>query len=104
MSVTTNIYYKGENGSAKAFAEKMISSEVAEETRKEQGNLRYEYSEPLEGKEAILLIDSWGNQESFGKRHKSAAVNKIMELRNKHNLHMKTEEFIVDNNDQDKNI
>ena len=58
----------------KPLLKKMISSEIAEETRKEQGDLRCEYSEPLEGKEAILLIDSWGNQESFGKHHKSAAV------------------------------
>lgn len=31
-------------------------------------NLRYEYCQPLEDPETILLIDSWENQEAPGNR------------------------------------
>ena len=48
MSFTINIYYKGENGSAKKFANEMISSGIVDEIRSKKGNLRYEYFEPLE--------------------------------------------------------
>ena len=58
MSFTINIYYKGENGSARNFANEMISSGIVEEIRNKPGNLRYEYFEPLDYKETILLIDS----------------------------------------------
>ncbi len=102
MSFTINIYYKGQNGSAKAFANDMIASGIVDEIRNKKGNLRYEYFEPLDDKETILLIDSWEDQEALDNHHKSDTMNKIMELRNKYDLHMKVEKYILDdNNNQD---
>ena len=103
MSFTINIYYKGENGSARNFANEMISSGIVEEIRNKPGNLRYEYFEPLDDKETILLIDSWEDQASLDKHHESDTMSKIMELRNKYDLHMKVEKYILDdNNNQDE--
>ena len=102
MSFTINIYYKGENGSAKAFANEMITSGIVDEIRSKEGNLRYEYFEPLDDSETILLIDSWKDQESLDRHHESDTMNKIIELRNKYDLHMKVEKYILDdNNNQD---
>lgn len=103
MSFTMNVYYKGQNGSAKKFANEMISSGIVEEIRNEKGNLRYEYFEPLDDKETILLIDRWENQESLDKYHESNIMNKIMELRKKYDLHMRVEKYILDDsNKQDE--
>ena len=102
MSFTINIYYKGENGSAKAFANEMIESGIVDEIRSKEGNLRYEYFSPLDDSETILLIDSWKDQESLDRHHESETMNKIIELRNKYDLHMKVEKYILDdNNSQD---
>ena len=102
-SFTMNIYYKGQNGSAKKFASEMISSGLVEEIRSKEGNLRYEYFEPLNDNETILLIDSWENQESLDRHHESETMNKIIELRNKYDLHMTVEKYILDdNNNQDE--
>ena len=38
MSLTINIYYTGSNGSARKFAEEMVSSGVVERVRNEEGN------------------------------------------------------------------
>ena len=103
MSFTMNIYYKGQNGSAKKFANEMISSGIVDEIRNKEGNLRYEYFIPLEDEETILLIDSWKDQESLDKHHESETMTKIMELRNKYDLHMNVEKYILDNsNSQDE--
>ena len=103
MSFTINIYYKGQNGSARKFAQEMISSGIVDEIRNKEGNLRYEYFEPLDDEETILLIDSWKDQESLDKHHESETMNKIAELRNKYDLHMKVEKYILeDNNNQDE--
>ncbi len=99
MAFTINIYYTGSNGSAKKFAEEMVSSGIVDEIRSKKGNLRYEYFIPLNDNETILLIDSWENQESLDEHHKSETMKKIMELRNKYDLHMKVEKYILDNND-----
>ena len=96
MSLTVNIYYSGENGSARKFAEEMMSSGIVAAIRKEKGNLKYEYFYPAEDVETVLLIDSWENQEAIDIHHNSEMMQKIIELREKYDLHMKVERFVSD--------
>ena len=95
MAFTINIYYTGSNGSARSFAEEMINSGIVNEIRNKRGNIRYEYFLPLDDKETILLIDSWENQDALDEHHKSETMNKIIELRNKYDLHMKVERYTL---------
>lgn len=94
MSITVNIYYTGKNGSAKKFAEEMVSSGTAAEIRNEKGNIRYDYFFPMDDAETVLLIDSWENQEAIDAHHASPMMNKIIRLREKYDLHMKVERYI----------
>ena len=103
MAFTINIYYTGSNGSAKRFAEDMINSGIVNEIRNKRGNIRYEYFLPLDDEETILLIDSWENQEALDEHHKSETMNKIIDLRNKYDLHMKVERYTLEeDNENDK--
>ena len=94
MSLTINIYYTGENGNARKFAEEMEQSGTAAAIRAEKGNLKYEYFYPLNDKETVLLIDSWENQEAIDAHHQTPMMNKITELRNKYDLHMRVERYV----------
>lgn len=48
MSITVNLYYTGKNGSARKFAEEMVSSGIVAAVRAEEGNERYEYFFPMD--------------------------------------------------------
>ena len=96
MNLTVNIYYTGENGNARKFAEEMEQSGTAAAIRAEKGNLKYEYFYPVNDKETVLLIDSWENQEAIDAHHATPMMNKIMELRNKYDLHMRVERYVPD--------
>ena len=96
MSITVNIYYTGENGSARKFAEEMILSGTVEAIRNEKGNIRYDYFYPVNDSETVLLIDSWENQEALAVHHRTSVMNTIIRLREKYNLHMKVERYIAD--------
>ena len=96
MSITVNIYYSGENGNARKFAEEMESSKTAELIRNEDGNLRYEYFYPMGDAETVLLIDSWKDQKSIDAHHSSAMMKTIIQLREKYDLHMKVERYVSD--------
>ena len=103
MAFTINIYYTGSNGSARKFAEEMINSGTVQKIRNRKGNLRYEYFSSLDNEETILLIDSWENQKALDEHHNSETMNKIMELRNKYDLHMKVEKYTLeDDNENDR--
>lgn len=91
--LTINIYYKGENESARNFGKEMISSGLVDKIRSEEGNERYEYFYPLDNKETVLLIDRWKNKEALDKHHKSEMMKEISRLREKYKLSMKVEMF-----------
>lgn len=96
MSITVNIYYSSENGNAGKFAEEMIQSGTVGKIREENGNLRYEYFQPLDDPETVLLIDQWADQKAIDAHHASPMMRTIAELREKYGLKMKVERFISD--------
>ena len=96
MSITVNIYYTGENGNARKFAEEMMQSGTVDKIRNEQGNLRYEYFQPLDDPETVLLIDQWTDQKAIDVHHASPMMQTIAELREKYGLKMKVERYVSD--------
>ena len=92
--ITVNIRYTGTGGSARAFAEEMISSGTVAAIRAEAGNVRYEYYAPLDDPETILLIDSWRDQTAIDKHHASPMMKTIAALREKYDLHMTVERYV----------
>lgn len=96
MAITVNIYYSGKNGSARNFAEEMVSSGIVHDIRSEAGNIKYEYFFPMDDTETVLLIDSWKDQHSLDVHHASPMMERIIKLRNKYDLHMKVERYLSD--------
>ena len=92
--ITVNLYYKGANGSARAFAAEMEASGIADAIREEEGNLRYQYFQPLDDPETILLIDSWRDQAAIDAHHASPMMKTIASLREKYDLHMTVERYV----------
>ena len=91
MSISVNLYYHGKNGNALKFAREMEESGIADAIRAEEGNLRYQYFQPLNDPETILLIDSWQDQAAIDAHHASPMMQKLSDLRNKYDLHMEAE-------------
>ena len=100
--ITVNLYYKGTNGSARTFADEMEASGIADAIRAEAGNLRYEYFQPINDSETVLLIDSWADQAAIDAHHASPMMKQLAELREKYDLHMTVERFVSDEYEADK--
>lgn len=94
--ITVNIYYSGQNGSARSFAEEMLLSGTVSAIRAEEGNLRYEYFFPMDDPETVLLIDQWRDQAAIDAHHASPMMRQIAALREKYDLHMKVERYLSD--------
>lgn len=103
MAITVHLRYTGTGGSARAFAEEMMSSGVVDKIRAEEGNLRYEYYVSMEDPETVLLIDSWTDQAAIDAHHASPMMAVIAALREKYDLHMTVERFKgIDDNAEDE--
>ena len=94
--IAVNLYYRDKNGSARAFAEEMEESGIADAIRAEEGNLRYQYFQPLDDPETILLIDAWTDQTAIEAHHASPMMDQLAALREKYDLHMTVERFVSD--------
>ena len=94
MSITVNLYYTGNNGNARKFAEEMMATGVVDAIRAVAGNERYEYFYSLDDPEIVLLIDKWRDQEALDSHHKSEMMQTIAALRKKYNLRLKVERFM----------
>ena len=103
MSFSMNLYYSGENGNAKAFAEEMLSSGIVERIRQIEGCLKYEYFISLENPETVLLIDTWRNQKALDAYHSSPLMADVASLREKYDLHMKAERYTKDEMPEEDN-
>ncbi len=93
MSITVNLYYHGKDGSARAFAEEMERSGIADAIRAEKGNLQYRYFVPMDDPETVLLIDSWADQAAIDAHHQSPMMAQLAALRERYDLHMEAERF-----------
>ena len=96
MSITVNLYYTGENGNARKFAEEMKLSGTVDAIRDEEGNERYEYFFSMDDPETVLLIDRWKDLDALDFHHKSEMMKMIAELRKKYKLRLRTERYIND--------
>ncbi len=94
MSITVNIYYTGEKGNARKFAEEMTERGIVTAIRAEEGNERYEYFFPMEDPETVLLIDRWKDQQALDFHHKTEMMAQIAELRKKYRLRMRVERYL----------
>ena len=94
MAITVNLRYTGKDGAARKFAEEMTAGGTVAAIRAEAGNLRYEYYQPLDDPETILLIDSWTDQAAIDVHHASPLMATVAALREKYDLHMTVERFI----------
>ena len=103
MAITVNLRYTGKDGNARKFAEEMTAGGTVAAIRAEAGNLRYEYYQPLDDPETILLIDSWESQEAIDIHHASPMMATIAALREKYDLHMTVERFVsIEDNEEDR--
>ena len=93
MAITVNLRYTGKDGSARKFAEEMMSGGTVAAIRAEAGNIRYEYYQSFDDPETVLLIDSWEDQAAIDAHHASPMMATIAALREKYDLHMTVERF-----------
>ena len=100
--ITVHLFYHGAKGAARAFAEEMESSGIADAIRAEEGNLRYRYFQPLDDPETVLLIDSWRDQAAIDAHHASPMMAKLAALREKYDLHMTVERLVDEGTETDE--
>jgi len=96
MSVAVNLYYYGENGTAKKFVEEMTSTGLLEAIRAEPGSIHYGYFFPADEPETALLIEVWEDENAFTQHCQSPALVKAKALWESYGFRLKAERYKSD--------
>lgn len=81
------VHYKVKEGLRDEFLQKVKEAGIAEETRKESGNGRYEFLYPASVSDQLVLLEIWDTAEDQEKHTKTAHYKKLFELK---------EQYVVD--------
>ena len=93
MSICINVMYRGEAGAARAFADEMLAAGTVDAIRAMPGNICYDYCQPIENPDAILLIDRWESQSTLDAYYRSPLLEKVVSTREKYGLKLHIQRF-----------
>lgn len=96
MAIVMNLYYTGDEGAARGFAQEMEEGGTSDLIRAEEGNMMYRYFFPMDDSRTVLLIDAWRDQEALDRHHASPMMATIARLREKYGLSMRAERYVDD--------
>lgn len=63
-TVVLNVTYTVREGKREEFYQKIKEAGIPERSRREEGNIKYDYYFPAEEKDRILLIEIWKDRDS----------------------------------------
>lgn len=63
--IVLNVTYRMKPGMREAFLERILAEGIDEASRKEDGNLKYDYYIPFDDNGDLLLVEHWRDEEAL---------------------------------------
>ena len=79
--VVLNVRYECKPGMLKAFYDAINEKGLADQSRAEEGNLKYAYAKALEEEDVLYLIENWKSREAFEEHKQMAHFKEIGQLK-----------------------
>ena len=93
MTIILHCYYPGQDGSARKFAEEMISSGLQQEVLNEEGCLQYDYFVSSKDGETVALLEKWRDAATLDAHQVGEPMKKIQALKAKYGLSITVERY-----------
>ena len=75
------VTYRCKPGCRTAFVQALREEEIAAFTRREEGNLEYAFSLPLEDENTVCLLELWENKEALKPHIRQPKFLRLQELK-----------------------
>lgn len=79
--IVLNVTYKCRPGMREEFLEAIQREGIDEASRKEAGNLKYDYYIPLGGGNELLLVEKWRDETALAAHGKTPHLKRLRELK-----------------------
>lgn len=79
--IVLNVTYKCKPELREEFLEAILREGIDEASRKESGNLKYDYYIPFDGGDDLLLVEHWRDEAALKAHAKTPHYAKLKELK-----------------------
>ena len=79
--ILLEVHYTIQPGKRDEFCQKVIEAGIADASRKEKGNLKYDYYIPLDSDDEVCLIELWENPQAQLEHKTLSHFQKLGELK-----------------------
>ena len=79
--IVLNVTYKCKPGMREKFLEAILREGIDEASRKEAGNLKYDYYVPFDGGDDLLLVEKWRGEAALKAHAETPHYAKLKELK-----------------------
>ena len=79
--IVLNVTYKCRPGMREAFLEAILRDGIDEASRKEAGNLKYDYYIPFDGGDELLLVEKWRDEAAIKAHGQTPHLQRLRELK-----------------------
>lgn len=93
-NIVLHVTYTGEKGSARAFAQEMMSGGLQQAVLGEDGCLQYHYFQPVGGDDTqVVLLEKWRDAAALAAHSNGEPMAKIKALKEQYDLDTALERF-----------
>jgi len=92
-TLVLNVFYTIVEGKREAFYKKVNEARIPQQSRLEEGNLKYEYYFPVESENQILLIEIWKDEASFNAHKEMEPFKKLQIIKEEYVMDVKFEKY-----------
>jgi quinol monooxygenase YgiN len=79
--IALNVTYKCKPDMREAFLEAILREGIDEASRKEDGNLKYDYYIPFDGGDDLLLVEKWRDEAAIKAHGQTLHLLRLRELK-----------------------
>lgn len=79
--IVLNVTYRCKPDMREDFLERIIAEGIDEASRREEGNIKYDYYIPVDGGDELLLIEKWRDEASLAAHSTTEHFGRLKELK-----------------------
>ncbi|MPM68461.1 hypothetical protein SDC9_115394 [bioreactor metagenome] len=93
--IFVNVRYAIKPGKRNEFLEKLSNQGVIKNSKAEPGNIKYEYSIPIDSDNDLILTEMWTNSEALEAHGKSEHYQRLQVLKKEYTTDVTIEKFSI---------
>jgi quinol monooxygenase YgiN len=93
--ILVNVRYEIKHGKRDEFLKKVDEQGIIRDSKEEEGNIKYEYSKPIDSEDDLLLMEIWNSSATQTIHGQTEHYQKLQALKKEYVTDVTIEKYII---------